>query len=69
MDLQYIRIDGEKLRALRGEKPARQVATDMNVTRAAVCNWENGHCSISGDNLARLLVYYKARIEDVITSD
>lgn len=69
MELQYIRIDGEKLRGLRGDIPAKRVAEDMNVTKSAVCNWENGHCSITADNLARLLVYYKAKIEDVITSD
>ncbi len=65
MRLRNLQFDYKKLKAMRGEIPATEVAAAVGVSKQRLYNYENGIRDPSAAILLRLCVYYDARIQEL----
>ena len=56
---------GEKLRALRGERPAEEVANAVGISRSAIGMYENEERIPRDDIKIRLANYYQTTVQDI----
>lgn len=54
---------GERLRALRGDRTLRQVASDVGISLAAICMYEAGERLPRPGVMVKLANYYNTTVE------
>ena len=63
------RVNGARLRLLRGDKTQQQVADDLGVTKMAISCYERGIRRPSDETKILLARYYHARVADIFFAD
>jgi DNA-binding XRE family transcriptional regulator len=59
-------IDYKRIRQARGERTVQSVTEALNITRQTLWQIETGRAAPTGDTLAKLCIFYKVRVEDVV---
>ena len=63
------RMIGIRLRLLRGDKTQQQVADELEVSRNAICAYEQGKRRPSDEDKIRLAKYYGSTVHDIFFAD
>ena len=66
METRAIRLDAGKIKTARGARGVMETAKELGISRQHLWQVESGRMVPSGDILARLCIYYRVPVEDLI---